>query len=179
MKKIMTSAAIFAVMTTGAFAQATQDVTITATVPAFCTIDGAATGTANTAVVPGASIVNGQAITAPVPLTNAASPSVCNKASTISLSSASAGNGIVSPSNAASVTSTFKNQIQYTASATIGATTATYASSGNVSTPATTAGATAANLVIAVATVATPPTTYLLPGTDYSDVLTVTLAPTP
>lgn len=174
MKKFIAMAAILAATSGSAFAQAaSQNVTITATVAAFCTIDGLATGTANTASAT-SQITNGQVTGGALTLANAASPSVCNKASTISMSSAN--KGILSATPA---TAPFINKIDYTATANVGATQATYATIGDAAVNGTTGGATAENLVIAITTVSTPGTNYLVAANDYTDTLTVTLTPTP
>ncbi len=154
---------------------ATQDINISATVPAACSINNAATGTAGTATIPVsvAGVVNTAAITPTgSPFANVA----CNAASFLQLTSLSG--GVV---NAGAPGSGFTNIINYTASATWNSVTATL----NTSTVATAIGnesgaqqavatANSGNLTVSITPLA--PSLPLITGA-YADTLRVTLIP--
>lgn len=175
MKKLLAAAALICISATIATAQtATQDVTITASVPKFCTIAGIDNPSALSYLVPVSA--NGTVTTTTHSVTVA--DVVCNAASDVTATSLSG--GIKSATSAAT---NFTNIIDYTGTAKLGSTatstivTSTIASAaapeaGNV---ADTVGAVAASLVITV----TPaqPSLPLMAATDYADTLRVTLAP--
>lgn len=179
MKKLLAITALLAASSTSVLAQtaATQDVNLSANVPAFCTIGGvnAATPALTGNVNP--QITNGQVTGGLLSLSGSPSAVVCNSNVRIDLASEKAGltgPGTVSPG--------FTNKIHYSVVATVSdATSATFNTSSvspTVFVDGTfgTAGAfTAGSLSIAVTTASTAPD-YLLPGA-YSDKLTVRLTP--
>lgn len=159
---------------TGAFAQAaTQDIQITASVPKFCTIGGAATPAALTTTIPVSS--TGTVTTAVQNFT--VNSVTCNTATDVVASST--GGGVKS---AASAPSGFTNIIDYSAAASFGTATSTLntatvatASGAETGTTGATTGAATGNLTISI----TPaqPSSPLVAGTDYADTLRVTLTP--
>jgi hypothetical protein len=168
---------------TGAQAQtvATQDVTLSATVPSYCTIGGSNTPTALTGSITPS---NGR-VTAAQAFTITGSPGtvICNANVVVDLRSLNAG-----LTTAGAGGGSFVNVIHYDATAqlndgtstvtgtidTSAATANTYYAAGTSS--ATSAGAfSAGTLTISVAAQATAPS-YLVPGT-YGDTLTVRLTP--
>ncbi len=170
---------------TGAHAQtaATQDVTLSATVPSYCTIGGSNTPVALTGSI---TPTNGRVTTAQAfTITGAPGTVVCNANVIVDLKSKNKGlTTIGTPSGS------FTNVLHYTASAVLddgtgtatgtidtsdaGAVADTYYTAGASS--ATTAGAfSAGSLTITAAAVATAPS-YLMTGT-YGDTLTVRLTP--
>lgn len=178
MKKIILTAAILGLNATGAMA-ADQDITLNATVAAFCSIDGnTTTGNARTAsltsLVSNGVVADAQAVT----LSGSDSPAVCNKAANITLTSLNSG-----LTSATSASGDFVNVIDYSASVTFGAATAsidTTTQAANVATTAVATGGPAAGTVaITVATKATPAGKYLVAAGDYSDTLKVSINPTP
>ena len=166
----------FAVMGAGA-AQAqtaTQDITISATVPKVCTINNVATGTPATATV--AITASGAVNTTVVTPTGSPFANVtCNAPSNLLLTSQSG--GLIGPGSA----SGFANIINYSGSATWNSVTATV----NTATIATATGAEAGTAqAVATAnsgnlTVSITPAANALPLVigSYSDVLRVTLTP--
>jgi hypothetical protein len=176
-RKILAAAAaatVSAACATGAFAQAaTQDVQITASVPKFCTIGGAATPTALTTTIPVSS--TGTVTTTPQSFT--VNSVTCNTA--INVVATSQGGGVKSSTPA---TSGFTNIIDYSASASFGTATSTLntaanpaASGAEAGTTGSTSGAATGNLTISI----TPaqPSSPLVAGTDYADTLRVPLTP--
>ncbi len=179
MRKFREVASVVAFVVVGASTAqaqtATQDINISATVTAACSINNAATGTAGTATIPvsAAGVVNTAVITATgSPFANVA----CNAASFIQLSSLSG--GVV---NAGAPGSGFTNIIDYTASATWNSVTATL----NTSTVATAIGtetgtqqsvptAHSGNLTVSITPLA--PSLPLITGA-YADTLRVSLIP--
>jgi hypothetical protein len=177
MKKIIisVSAGTFVMAaSSAAFAQAaTQDVNITATVPKYCSVAGSATPTALNTTIP-VSATGTVTTTAQNFTVNSV---VCNTAADVVATSVSGG-----VRSATAAPSGFTNIINYTGVAAFGSASSTVntatvpaaagAESGNT---AATSGATAGNLTITV----TPaqPASPLIAGTDYSDVLRVTLTP--
>jgi hypothetical protein len=177
MKKIISSFLVGAasLATAGsAFAQAaTQDVNITATVPKYCTVGGSATPAALNTTIPVSA--TGSVTTTTQNFT--VNSVVCNTAADVVATSV--GGGVKSATAAAPG---FTNVINYTGVATFGSATSTIntatapaASGAEAGNTAATGGATAGNLSISV----TPaqPASPLMAGTDYSDVLRVTLTP--
>lgn len=177
MKKLIASvsAATIVVASSGAaFAQAaTQDVNITATVPKYCSIAGSATPTALNTTIP-VSATGTVTTTAQNFTVNSV---VCNTATDVVATSVSGG-----VRSATAAPSGFTNIINYTGVATFGTASSTVntatvpaAAGAEAGNTAATSGATAGNLTISV----TPaqPASPLVAGTDYSDVLRVTLTP--
>jgi hypothetical protein len=176
-KKVIAPAAVAALSmaaATGAFAQAaTQDLNITASVPKFCAVNGSATPTALSTTIP----VSATGVVTTTTQNFTVNNVTCNTAADVVATST--GGGVKSSSAAPSG---FTNVINYTGSATFGTATSTVntatvpaaagAESGNT---AATSGATAGNLTITVTP--TQPASPLIAGTDYSDVLRVTLTP--
>jgi hypothetical protein len=176
MKKIIMTAAILGLTATGALAT-DQNITLTATVAAFCSIDGnTTTGNARTAsltsLVTNGVVADGQSVT----LSGSDSPAVCNKAASITLTSANS--GLLS---ATSASGDFVNVIDYSASVVFGGKTAsidtTTQGAGVATSPVATDGAVAGNLAITVTTKGTPSGKYLVVGTDYADTLKVSIVP--
>lgn len=153
---------------------ATQDVTITASVPKYCQIGGVATPAALSATIPVSSA--GVVTTTAIPFT--VNSVVCNTGITLTASSLSG--GVLS---ATAAPSGFTNIINYTGSATFASqtsdiNTATIAAAAAAEpdlTPATTAAAATGSLSISV----TPqtPSSPLVAATDYTDTLRITLVP--
>lgn len=178
MKKLIMTAAILGLTASGAMA-ADQNITLTATVPAFCSIDGSPdagntrTASLNSLVTNGV-VADAQAVT----LSGSDSPAVCNNAANITLTSLNSG-----LTSAAPASDPFVNVIDYTASVTFGSQTATIdttTQAANVATAAvTTGGAATGNLAITIATKGTPTGKYLVAATDYSDTLKVSINPAP
>lgn len=172
---VISVVAIVSVASAGnAFAQAaTQDINISATVPKYCTIGGAANPAALNTTIPVSATGSVTTTTQNFPVASV----VCNTATDVLATSVSGG-----VKSATSAGPGFTNIINYTGVATFGAATstintatvgtATASEAGNV---AATGGATAGTLSIAV----TPaqPASPLIAATDYSDVLRVTLTP--
>ena len=175
MKKIIAASVVLAAMSSGAMAQATQDVNLSATVPAFCSIDGGSTTTARSADAT-SQISNGRVTGAVLTITGAAGVGVCNVASLITLTSEKAG-----LRSSTTATGDFVNRIDYIASATFGSQTNTLDSSsaaaGTPTAPTSVTGANAGDVTIAITTTSTPSGKYLVPG-GYADKLTVTSIPT-
>jgi hypothetical protein len=173
-KKAFSVAALAAVSMMGAtqaFAQAaTQDVSLTATVPKYCNIatpPSAAGATRNININADGSVDTLTAVPNVV-----AGGVVCNTASSVQVKSLSGG---VTSLTSAPVG--FSNKIDYNASAKLGtAPTATLDTAlSPTGTPVSTGGATSGSLTISVAP--KPATAPLVAGTDYSDTLRVTLTP--
>ena len=179
MRSIRQVASVVAFVVVGASAAqaqtATQDINISATVPAACSINNVATGTAGTATIPVsvAGVVNTAAITPTgSPFANVA----CNAASYLQLTSLSG--GVV---NAGVPGSGFTNIINYTASATWNSVTATLDTSTLATAVGTETGtqqsvatANSGNLTVSITPLA--PSLPLITGA-YSDTLRVTLTP--
>lgn len=149
---------------------ATQDINISATVDAYCTINNATTGTAINKTIP---VSNGIVDTSVI--SNTIASVACNSAADVVATSLSGG-----VTMGGSPSSGTTNIINYTGAATFGgatstintATTAT-ASGNEAGNTATTSGAATGNLVVTI----TPaqPSLPLMPGTTYADTLRVTL----
>lgn len=178
MKKLVMTAAILGLTATGAMAT-DQDITLNATVAAFCSIDGdTTTGAARTAdltsLVSNGIVADAQAVT----LSGGDSPTVCNKAANITLKSANS--GLLS---ATAASGDFVNVIDYTASVAFGGKTAsintTTAAAGVATAAVPTDGAATGNLAVTISTVGTPSGKYLVAANDYSDTLTIKVEPTP
>lgn len=176
MKKVHSIAAIAAVAmiaSTQAFAQsATQNIGITAAVEPFCTITPA---TLSASVPVSAS---GAVTTTAINVTTATTgPTVtCNTAANVKAASVSGG-----VKNATAAPSGFSNVINYTGTATLGATVATVDTSTTAGaagleegTAVSTGAAVSAGLAIRVTPQAA--TSPLIPG-SYSDTLRVTITP--
>jgi hypothetical protein len=180
MRKILMAAAVLLVMAGRAEAQgvATQNVNLTANVGGYCTVDGTATGTVRSAVVPTS---NGKVAGGSLTLSGASGKVICTTNAKIQLKTASGGltNG-PNPSDA-----NFTNKVHYTATASYNGKTEQL-----ITTDATTPGFTTVgtdtvggpqtnqDLVLAVTVAPTPAGKFLVSGA-YSDTLTVTLTPVP
>lgn len=177
MNKIVRIAAMAAIAMTAAeqsFAQsASQDVNISATVPAFCSVTpatlsatvpvNAATGAVNTTAIAVTTASTGPVVT-------------CNTAANVKAASVSGG-----VKNATTAPSGFSNVINYTGTATLGSTVATIDTSATAGaagleegTAVSTGAAVSAGLAITVTPQAS--TSPLIPG-SYSDILRVTITP--
>ncbi len=166
-------AALLLVASTPSFAT-DQDITITATVAGFCTIDGSLTPGVDT--VNWDSLVTTGFITATA--TNRTYAVICNRATDLSLTSL---NGALTTASAAAVG--FENLINYTASASGFATiaagsTATTATAVGNETLGTNTRATAGSANITVAITPIVNTDPLVEGT-YTDTLRLTITPQP
>lgn len=180
MKKLLAITALLAASSTSVFAQtpATQEVSLSATVPAFCTIGG---NNASSASVSGViTPTNGQVAAGTVGLNGTPGTVVCN--SNIRVDLKSLNKGLTGPGTSSG---SFTNKIHYTASASVNSqTSASFdTSSSGVSADTYVEGAAygggafaGGTLTIAVNTLATDTNTYLNPGA-YSDTLTVKLTP--
>lgn len=181
MRKVLMAAAALLVMAGWAEAQgvATQNVNLTANVGGYCTVDGTATGTVRSAVVPTS---NGKVAGGSLTLSGASGKVICTTNAKIQLKTASGGltNGPTPPTDV-----NFTNKVHYTATASYNGKTeqltTTDATTPGTTTPGTdtVAGAqTNQDLVLAVTVAATPAGKFLVSG-SYSDTLTVTLTPVP
>ena len=152
---------------------ATQDISITATVPGFCSIAGGFSPAALNTTIPISS--NGTVTTTVQNFT--INTVVCNKITNVVATSQSGG-----VKSATAAASGFTNIIDYTGVATFGSVsstintvtvaTAVAAEAGNT---AATAGAASGDLTVAI----TPaqPSLPLMAASDYSDILRITLTP--
>lgn len=168
MKKIMLTAALLGLTATAANAT-DQNITITASVNTFCSLNGSTSnGSVSTPVtiatldgVPGA-VSNGSNTFAVV----------CNAASNVSLTSANQG-----LTTSASANVPFANKINYTATATGFASATLNTATGATTGPIPVPGASAADLTVAVATPVLPSGTNFLIAGQYADTLTVRVVP--
>lgn len=170
MKKIIAASALLAAMSTGAFAQATQDVEISATVGKFCTINNAVAGVA---VQRSVTVTNGFATAGALSPVTVGSV-VCNTNADVTMASISG--GITGPANS---NASFTNKIHYTATADFGSgTQATIASSGSPApTTGTSGGAASGDLTVNISVITNTLPAVYDGGTAYSDILRVTLTP--
>jgi hypothetical protein len=167
-------AIIWASVDTASAQAATQDINISATVSSACTINNAAAGSADTAVIPitAAGLVN----TAPITPTNAPYANVaCNGPSNLQLTSLSGG------VKNATTASGFANIIDYTASATWHSVTATIDTSTTAGAAGSESGtaqpvATAFSGSLTVSITPLANTLPLVQG-SYTDTLRITLTP--
>ncbi len=181
MRKFILIAAALAAMTGTAHAQgvATQQVGLSANVNGYCTIDGASTGSARSAVV---NTANGRVATpGSLALSGSNSSVICTSNAKIQLTTANGGLTNTAPPPDAN----FVNKIHYTAQATYNGktenlTTTDATSAGFTTTGAVTTGGAQTNapLELAVNIAATPANKFLVNG-GYTDTITVTLTPSP
>jgi hypothetical protein len=153
----------------------TQDVTLTATVPEFCSIGGS--GTAGTAVTRSIAITTaGQPSASQVTATGIGTV-VCNANAELSMSSLNGGVKHASASATATLTNAFnyRADVTYNSSSISGTTAGTAGSFGTTAT--TTAGASSSS-VLDVKITPVAGTLPLIVG-SYSDTLTVTVTPKP
>jgi hypothetical protein len=180
MRKILMAVAALLVMAGRGETQgvATQNVNLTANVGGYCTVDGTATGTVRSAVVPTS---NGKVAGGSLTLSGASGKVICTTNAKIQLKTASGGltNG-PAPTDV-----NFTNKVHFTATASYNGKTeqliTTDATPPGFTTPGTdTVGGPQTNqdLVLAVTVAATPAGKFLVSGA-YSDTLTVTLTPVP
>lgn len=151
---------------------ATQDITISATVDAACTIDNAASGPVDTATIP----INpdGSVDTSPITPDNAPYANVaCNAPSDLQLTSLSG--GVVNATTA----SGFANVIEYTASATWHGVTATVDTASGGGAPISGAAEPVSTAFSGSMTVTITPAANTLPLVQgsYTDTLRITLTP--
>ena len=166
-------AVISALFANGAVAQsATQDVNINATVPASCSIGGAASPAALNATVPVSP--TGSVSTTAIPFT--VNNVVCNTAANVQATSQGGGvkTGGTPPAG-------FSNIIDYTGSATFGGATSTVNTQDNPAATGAEAGNTgqtngAASGSLSISVTPKTPSSPLIPGT-YTDTLRVTITP--
>lgn len=174
MKKLLLSAAVIAAMSTGAFAT-DQNINLSASVAAFCSIDGSTTNSTS-ADASAITVVEGVPTATPTnPLRSMAV--VCNSNSTVALQSQ---NGGLTGSNLTS-TAPFAHVIHYTATAG-GFATATLSTASNATTAVTAniTGAKSDNLTITIGGASLPSgRNYLLADNNYQDVLKVSVNPAP
>lgn len=178
MRKIMMAVAALALSSGVAWGQgtATQNVSLTATVGGYCTIDNSSIGTAITRSI---TVTNGKASGTGLGLISITGVT-CTAQPKIRLQSTKG--GIVAGAGSPAITGNFVNKIHYTA-------TATYASvqsiintqginnfDGGSSSLSSTGIQTGGTLTLQVSPVATPDTNLLVNG-DYDDTLTITLGP--
>ncbi len=167
---VLAMTAIAALMTASAAnAQATQDITINATVASYCTINNITNPTALTATIP---VSNGIVNTSLI--SNTVANVACNNSAQVLATSLSGGVTTGGSPNAGTT-----NIINYTGAATFGGATSTINTATNpavganeAATSALTSSAASGNLVVTI----TPalPSQLLMPGT-YTDTLRVTL----
>ena len=178
MRKYLSLAAValFASFGAGsAFAQsATQNITLSATVPGYCTVGGGASAT--TASATDIPVTNGTPDTS---LINVSGLGAVNCNENIKLTLTSLNGGVLGGAGVAG----YSNRIDYTASATYSGLTQTLTTSG---TPGQSSGITAglstggasSSATLGVTITPITPANVLLPGA-YSDTLAVLLTPSP
>jgi hypothetical protein len=158
---------------------ATQNITLSANVNGYCTIDGASAGTTRNGAI---TTANGR-VAAPgnLSLSGTNSNVICTSNARIQLTTLSG--GLTNPNPPPD--SNYVNKIHYTATATYNGTAETLTTTDATTPGFTTAGAvttggaqTNTPLEIAVNVAATPANKFLVNGA-YADTITVTLTPTP
>ncbi len=172
MKKLIMTAAILGLTATGA-AATDQNITLTATVNAFCKIGGSLTPSTVPQVIP----VDGNGDVDTTQINVNIGTIMCNKASTATLSSLKG--GLFDPA-IASADSGFQHRINYTAGITDPVTASVTANASTITatsgTGVPTSGATVSNNVNVAITPAANGSP-LMAGTGYTDTLTVSIVP--
>lgn len=172
MKKILLTAALLGLTATAASAT-DQNITLNATVDPFCTIGGSLTPSDMTQIIPVGS--TGNVVTAPILVT--IGDVVCNKASTVTLSSLKG--GLFDP-GIATAASGFQHRINYIASiaAPVAASVSASAASITQTTgPAVTTSGATSDAAVAVTIAPVGNTSPLMAGTGYTDTLKVSIVP--
>jgi len=164
----------------GALAQtATQNITLNATVPGYCTVGGG--GTASTsATIP---VTNGAPNTAQITVAGLGSV-ICNENATLTLTTTNGGVTSTGTTTPGTPPTGFSNRIDYTAVASYGTNTpasATLLTSGTAGASSTVSGANtdgaSSGLPFSVKITPSTPAHTLVAGTAYSDTLSVLLTP--